>query len=177
VAEIPCTFQFGAISKHSWKVPTVSRQINFGGGAKIAGASRSQIAIRSMTSDHFNATSCAVIKTRRAGRNPNRGFAGWLRGEKRVHFGPESTGGGSKPLSTAPKSCALTTSYQTAACGHPLIVKSHPDLEEGSTNEQGLTFAATCLFNAQSMSGTWSPPIRQVASPIPRWIQLMEKDW
>jgi hypothetical protein len=25
VAEIPCTFQFGAISKHSWKVPTVGR--------------------------------------------------------------------------------------------------------------------------------------------------------
>ena len=27
VEEIPCTFQFGAISKHSWKVPIVSMRI------------------------------------------------------------------------------------------------------------------------------------------------------
>jgi hypothetical protein len=77
---------------------------------------------------------------------------------------------GSKPLSVDPKSCALAVLYQTEACGSPLVIRSHLDPKEGSTNEQALIFSATFLFNYQSMSGTSLPPIRQVASLISRLI-------
>jgi hypothetical protein len=49
---------------------------------------------------------------------------------------------GSKPLLTAPKSRARSTSYPRTACGRPLVVRSHPDPKEDSANEQGLTFVA-----------------------------------
>jgi hypothetical protein len=50
---------------------------------------------------------------------------------------------GSKPLSTTPKSRALTTPYPTVAGSFPLLVKTRPDPKEGSTNEQGMNFAAS----------------------------------
>jgi hypothetical protein len=53
---------------------------------------------------------------------------------------------GSKPLSVTPKSRALTAPYPTTARGLPLIVKSCPNLEEGSTNEQGLNFVSSKLL-------------------------------
>jgi hypothetical protein len=44
---------------------------------------------------------------------------------------------GSKPLSTAPKSRAHSTSNPIAARGRPLVIKPRPDPEEKSVNEQG----------------------------------------
>jgi hypothetical protein len=60
--EIPCAVQFSAISKRGLKDVIVGRRIRFSGGAKIAGAPRSQIATRSTTTLHFGATTCSGIK-------------------------------------------------------------------------------------------------------------------
>jgi hypothetical protein len=45
---------------------------------------------------------------------------------------------GYKPLSTNKKSCAHSMLNRIAACGHPLVIKTHPNPEEKSVNEQGL---------------------------------------
>jgi hypothetical protein len=45
---------------------------------------------------------------------------------------------GSKPLLAAPKSHAHSELNRIAACGHPLVIKPHPNPEDKSVNEQGL---------------------------------------
>jgi hypothetical protein len=62
LAKIKFAFRFGIISRHSWRVSIVGKWINFGRGAKIAGALRSQITIGSMNINHFGATNYICVK-------------------------------------------------------------------------------------------------------------------
>jgi hypothetical protein len=54
--------KISAISKRGLKDVIVGGRINFSGGAKIAGAPRSQISTRSTTTLHFGAATCSNDK-------------------------------------------------------------------------------------------------------------------
>jgi hypothetical protein len=94
-----------------------------------------------MTTSHFGAKSCVGVKIQRQDEIQTTVLWGGYMAEDGAFRAQKRCG--SKPLSTTLKSRTLIVSYLTAARGHPLIVKSHPDPEEGSTNEQGLTFVAS----------------------------------
>jgi hypothetical protein len=70
---------------------------------------------------------------------------------------------GSKPLSTAKKSCAHSMLNQIAARGHPLVIKTHTDPEEKSVNEQG-PVAETSTHSINIKNGGYGRGDRNVSS-------------
>jgi hypothetical protein len=137
VAETPCVVQFSIISERGWRNSIVGKQIIFSGGAKIAGASRSQITSRSMTTSHFEVATCSGVKILERDEIQTTVLWGGYMAEDGAFRAEKQCG--YKLLLTALKSRAHLVSYPRTTCGFSLVIRACPDPEEDSTNEPKLT--------------------------------------